>query len=192
MLRAERKGNGNGRVYTLTYLVKERTDEEGEDEEGNEKVAEAKVYVPHDASALKDLIGGGDRPEMEPICPRPTEAIEQLAEMFPGFGSVRNATACKRVCKAWAKSCKQIGVGSAKCVKGEIRALALVAAAECKDSDDGAEIRECRGDVKETYAEQRDALREDARDAKAACADHGEDCLNRCDIRFGDPVSIDD
>jgi len=193
MLRAERKGNGNGRVYTLTYLVKEGADEEGDDEEGNETEAEAKVYVPHDASALKDLIGDGDRPEMEPICPRPTEAIDQLAEMFPGFGSVRNKNACKKVCNAWAKSCKQIGVGSAKCVQGEIRALALVAAAECKDSDDRAEIKECRDDVNETYGEQRDALREDARDAKAACADHGERCLNRCDDLFDElPEPIDD
>jgi hypothetical protein len=191
MLRAERKGNGNGRVYTLTYRVKEGDDGEGDDEEGNETEAEAKVYVPHDASALKDLIGGGDRPEMEPICPRPTEAVDQLADLFPGFGSVRNARACNNVCKAWAKSCKQIGVGSAKCVQGEIRALALVAAAECKDSDDRDEIRECRGDVKETYAEQKDALREDAGDAKAACADYGEQCLNRCDVLFGastDPI----
>jgi hypothetical protein len=36
-LRAERKGNGNGRVYTLTYRVT--------DPSGNETDAEAKVYV---------------------------------------------------------------------------------------------------------------------------------------------------
>ena len=192
MLRAERKGNGNGRVYTLTYRVKVGVDEEGDDEEGNETEVEAKVYVPHDASALRDLIGNGDRPEMGPICPRPTEAVDQLAELFPGFGSVRNAKTCKNVCKAWGKSCKQIGAGSAKCVQGEIRALALVAAAECKDSDDRAEIRECRADAKQTYAEQKDALREDAGDAKTACADHGERCLNRCDDLFDElPEPID-
>jgi hypothetical protein len=38
MLRAERTGNGNGRVYTLTYRVTDRS--------GNETEAEAKVYVP--------------------------------------------------------------------------------------------------------------------------------------------------
>jgi hypothetical protein len=113
--------------------------------------------------------------------------------MFPGFGSVKKAKVCKNVCKAWAKSCKQIGQGSAKCVQGEIRALKLVAVAECKDSDHPAEIRECRSDAMETYAEQKDALREDAGDAKAACAGHGERCLNRCDDLFDElPVSIDD
>ena len=75
MLRAERKGNGRGRVYTLTYRVT--------DGEGNATDAEANVYVPHDASDLKDLIAmmGGGR--MDPICPRPAEAVEELTRIFP-------------------------------------------------------------------------------------------------------------
>ena len=31
---------------------------------------------------------------MDPICPRPTEAVAELAEMLPGLGSVRNERAC--------------------------------------------------------------------------------------------------
>jgi hypothetical protein len=181
MLRAERAGGGNGRVYTLTYRVT--------DGSGNETEAEAKVYVPHDYSDLKDLLGHdhGDR-DMEPICPRPTEAIDELADIFPGLGSVRNERSCNRICKAWRKSCNQIGAGSAKCVKGETRALALVGAEECKDSDDRDEIRECRASVKTRYKRLKAALREDADEAKDTCARYGRRCLNACDTMFDDDV----
>ena len=186
-LRAERAGSGNGRVYTLIYRVT--------DGSGNETEAEAKVYVPHDASDLKDMIGDddGDRDEMDPICPRPTDAVDELGEIFPGLGSVRSETACNNVCKAWTKSCNQIGAGSAKCVQGEIRALALIAAAECKDSDHRGEIRECIDEAKTEYAEQKTDLKEDANEAKATCARHGERCLNACDDMFGEvPEPIED
>lgn len=42
MLRAERTGGGNGRVYTVVYCL--------DGENGTEATAEAKVFVPHDAS----------------------------------------------------------------------------------------------------------------------------------------------
>jgi hypothetical protein len=187
MLRAERSGGGNGRVYTLTYLVTDRS--------GNETEAEAKVYVPHDYSDLKDLIGDhdGDHGEMDPICPRPTEAIDELAETFPGLGSVRNERTCNRICKAWRKSCNQIGSGSAKCVKGETRALALIGVAECKDSDDRGEIRECRDRVKARYKRLKAALREDAGEAKDTCARYGRWCSNACDDMFDDvPTPVED
>jgi hypothetical protein len=179
LLRAERKGNGNGRVYTLTYHVKE-----GDGDDSNETDGDAIVRVPHDASDLKDLIG--DRDEMDRICPRPADAVDQLADLFPGFGSVRNAKACNKVCKAWAKSCKLIGVGSAKCVQGETRALALVAVAECKDSDDRGEIKECRAEVKAEFAKQKAELKVEVGEAKTACKNHGERCINRCDDLFGE------
>lgn len=179
-LRAERKGNGNGRVYTLTYRVTDADD--------NETYAEAKVYVPHDASALKDLIGDDDRDDdkMGPICPRPTEAVDELADIFPGLGSVRNAKICNKVCKAWTKSCNQIGAGSAKCVQGESRARALIAAAECTDTDDRGEARECIGEARALYAKWKAALREDATEAKETCARHGRRCTNACDDMFGE------
>lgn len=182
LLRAERKGNGNGRVYTLTYRVT--------DSNGNETNAEAKVYVPHDYSDLKDLIADhdGDHSEIGPICPRPTAAIDELAEIFPGLGSVRNAKTCKTICKAWTKSCNQIGSGSAKCVQGEIKARALVKVAECKDSDDRGEVKECRGEAKTMYKRWKALLKEDAAEAKATCARHGERCLNACDDMFGGEI----
>jgi hypothetical protein len=191
LLRAERKGSGNGRVYTLTYSVKE-----GDGDDSNETDAKAKVYVPHDASDLKDLIGDddGDRDDMDPICPRPTEAVDELADLFPGPGSVNSDTVCKKVCKAWGKSCKLIGKGSAKCVKGETKALALVAVAECKDPDDRSGSKECRREVKATYREQKTELKQEARDAKEACAGYKEQCSIRCDEHFGAsiPESFDD
>jgi hypothetical protein len=178
-LRAERAGGGNGRVYTLTYRIT--------DGDGNETNAEAKVYVPHDASDLKALIGdNGDRGEMDPICPRPAEAVEELTAIHPGLGSVRTEKTCKKVCKAWAKSCIQIAKGTAKCVKGEERALALIGLAECKDSDDRGEIRECREEVKEEAIQQKADLKEEAREARDTCAQQGRRCLNACDDMFDD------
>jgi len=186
-LRAERSGNGRGRVYTLIYRVS--------DGSGNETQAEAKVYVPHDASDLKHLIGNGDghRGEMGPICPRPTEAVDELAGIFPGLGSVRNQTTCNNVCKAWAKSCNQIGAGSAKCVQGETKARGLIAAAECKDSDDRDEVKACRDEAKAEYDRRKAELREEADAAKETCARHGERCLNACEDMFGaTPAPIED
>jgi hypothetical protein len=183
MLRAERKGNGNGRVYTLSYSV-----EEGDDDEVNETKAEAKVYVPHDYSDLKDLLGHdrGDRDDMEPICPRPIEAVAELTAIHPGLGSVRNEKSCNNVCKAWAKSCDQIARGTAKCVKGEERALALIGVAECKDSDDRRGIRECKGEVKDELKQQKADLKEETNEARATCAQQGRRCLNACDDMFDD------
>ncbi|MCH8084188.1 MAG: hypothetical protein IH885_08120, partial [Myxococcales bacterium] len=181
-LRAERKGNGNGRIYTLTYRIT--------DGNGNETDAEAIVHVPHDASDLKDLIRDhdGDRGEIGPICPRPTKAIDELAEIFPGLGSARNAKTCKTICKVWTKSCNLIGSGSAKCVQGEIKARALVKVAKCKDSDDRGEIKECRSEAKTMYKRWKALLKEDAAEAKATCARHGERCLNVCDDMFGGEI----
>jgi hypothetical protein len=184
-LRAERAGNGDGRVYTLTYRVT--------DGGGNETEAEAKVYVPHDASDLKDMIGDDDedRDDMEPICRRPTDAVEQLTDLFPGLGSVRNERACNRVCKTWARSCQQIASGSAKCVKGEGKALALIAIAECKDSDDRTETRECLADVKTRATHLKGALKEDATEAIATCERQGKRCMNACEDMYGEePVTL--
>jgi hypothetical protein len=180
MLRAERAGGGNGRVYTLTYRVT--------DGNGNETEAEGKVYVPHDASDLKDLIGDddGDRDDMDPICPRPIAAVAELTAMHPGLGSVRSKKACDNVCTAWAKSCDQIAKGTAKCVQGEERALALIGVAECKDSDDRGEIRECIGEVKDEATQQKADLKEEANEARAICAQQGRRCLNACDDMFDD------
>ncbi len=179
LLRAERKGNGHGRIYTLTYRVT--------DGHGNETDAEARVYVPHDASDLKDLIGDDDDDldDMEPICPRPNDAVDELTEIFPGLGSVRNEKACAKICKVWTQSCGQIAAGSAKCVHGEENALRLISAAECKDSDDRSEIRECVADLKAERANQKTALKQEAREAGDTCNRQGRRCVNACNDMFG-------
>jgi hypothetical protein len=179
-LRAERKGNGNGRVYTLTYRVT--------DGGGNETDVEAKVHVPHDASDLKDLIGEEGPDEMEPICPRPLEAVAELTEVFPGLGSVKKETTCKNVCKTWAKSCDQIAKGTAKCVQGEEKALALIGVAECKDSDDRDEVRQCIAGVKVDLKGQKALLKREASAARDVCSRQGDRCSNACDDLFNDVV----
>jgi hypothetical protein len=93
---------------------------------------------------------------------------------------------CKRVCKAWAKSCDQIAKGTAKCVRGEERALALIGLAECKDSDDGGETRECIGEVRGELKQQKADLKEEANEARATCAQQGRRCFNACENMFAE------
>jgi hypothetical protein len=180
MLRAERAGGGKGRIYTLVYLVT--------DGSGNETEAEAKVYVPHDASDLKDLLidDGGSSSDMEPICPRPIEAVAELTAMHPGLGSVRNKKACYKVCKAWAKSCDQIAKGTAKCTLGEEKALAVIGVAECKDSDHSGEIRNCIQEIKDEASQQKVDLRQEYDEARDICVRQARRCANACDDMFDD------
>jgi hypothetical protein len=181
-LRAERSGRGGGRIYTLTYRVT--------DGSGNMTEAETNIYVPHDAADLKDLLDDGDNDdEMEPICKRPNDAIEELTELFPGFGSVRNLKACRKVCRAWTKSCKQIAKGSTRCVRGEQRALKLIDVAECKDSDDREERRECVADVRSEAAQDKAELKAEALEARDTCEAQGQRCYNACYDIF-DPVDV--
>jgi hypothetical protein len=106
--------------------------------------------------------------------------------MHPGLGSVWNEKVCNNVCKVWAKSCDKIAKGTAKCVKGEERALALIGVAECKDSDHPGEIRECIGEVQDELKQQRADLKEEAGEARATCARQGRRCVNACDDMFDD------
>jgi len=126
---------------------------------------------------------------MKPICPRPIEAVAELTAIHPGLGSVRNENSCNNVCKAWAKSCDQIAKGTAKCVKGEERALALIGVAECKDSDYRRGIRECKGEVKDELRQQKADLKEETSEARATCAQQGRRCVNACDDMFDDDVT---
>ena len=182
LLRAERAGNGDGRVYTLTYRASDADD--------NQTDAEAKVYVPHDASDLKDLVDDPDDvEEMELICRRPEEAVDAVVELFPGIGSVRNERACLAVCKAWTRSCTQIATGSGRCVSGETKARALIEVAECKDSDDREEIRECRGEVKDDLKDAKAELEAETLEARERCTDTGRRCANACEDVFGEDVT---
>jgi hypothetical protein len=180
LLRAERKGNGNGRVYTLTYEVT--------DGSGNKTEAEANVYVPHDASDLKDLIAMMDGGDIDPICPSPLDAVEQLTEIFPGIGSVRSERACNKICKVWAKSCTKIAKGSARCVSGEQKALAVIGKAECKETDDKDEFRACKAEIKADFVEQKAKLKDDAAESQDICNKQGQRCKSACTDLFDDVV----
>ncbi|HXV14865.1 MAG TPA: hypothetical protein VEC56_11730 [Candidatus Krumholzibacteria bacterium] len=180
MLRAERAGPGSGRIYTLVYRIT--------DGSGNTTDAEANVHVPHDFADLKDLIGRDDDDEedMEAICRRPADAVDQLAEMFPGLGSANDEGVCNDICRAWARSCDDIAKGSGRCVAGEEKALAVIAFAECKDSDDRRDIAECREAVKDELAAQKAELRVETDEARDRCANMGRRCANACDDMFDD------
>jgi hypothetical protein len=181
LLRAERSGSGDGRIYTLTYRVT--------DSNGNRTEAETMVYVPHDESDLKDWMDD-DKDEMEPICRPPLEAVEAVVDLFPGLGSVRNETSCHYVCKSWTRACGQVATGSARCAHGEGKALGIIEIAECRDSDDRGEMRECVADAKIAEAKARAELRRETTEARDLCAKTGQRCHNVCDDVFGEPVTL--
>ena len=182
LLRAERAGPGNGRVYTLVYRVT--------DGSGNETEAEARVYVPHDASDLKRLMDDddGDMGDLDPICRRPEEAVDRVFELFPGLGSTRNHASCHRVCRAWTRSCVSIATGSGRCAHGEQRALALIEAAECRDSSDREGVRECRIRVKEELQTGKEELKAETEESRDRCTRRGRRCANACDDLFDEVV----
>jgi hypothetical protein len=58
--------------------------------------------------------------------------------------------------------------------------------AECKDSDDRREIRECIAEVKDEAKQQKADLKEEANEARAICTQQGRRCVNACDDLFDD------
>lgn len=175
-LRAERSGNGDGRVYTLTYRVT--------DFAGNQTEAETRVLVPHDASDLRDMMVDVDMDDMEPICRLPMDAVEEVVDLFPSIGSVRDARACLQVCKAWTRSCTRIASGTARCANGEARARALIEYAECRNSEDRHEIRECMAEVRAELKGMKAGLKAEALEANGVCIGTGRRCANACNDLF--------
>jgi hypothetical protein len=126
---------------------------------------------------------------MDAICTRPANAVDRLAEMFPGLGSANDEGVCNDICRAWARSCDDIAKGSGRCVAGEEKALAVIAFAECKDSDDRGDITECREAVKDELAAQKAELRVETDQARDRCANMGQRCANACDDIFDDTAN---
>lgn len=176
LLRAERKGNGDGRVYTATYRVT--------DGEGNATYAKARVFVPHDEAQLKRLLDeyrDDDREDMDAICPTPTEAGDEFAEAIPRPASFQSSRECSRACRAWAQGCRGLTAAAGRCRSSELRAFAGLDAAECRDTDDRAYARDCQREVRDDYRAASYALREDARSARDTCQQLGRRCSDACD-----------
>ena len=175
LLRAERKGNGSGRVYTIVYQVS--------DPDGNTTEVAAKVHVPHDASDLKDLLGNhhGNGGDMSPICPTPEQAVEEFTDAhFPSLGSSVTRRICLASCRAWSRGCRRMARGAARCLSLEIRAVRAVENVECRNNDNGREIRACLGDLRDGVRRLKHDLREEHRESNQTCISGGRRCSNAC------------
>jgi len=175
LLRAERSGNGSGRVYTLTYRLT--------DGSGNETEAEVKVYVPHDFSDVKDRLGdmGGDRDEMEPICPSPAAAAGEFVDAVPEIGIYPDAESCIRACQVWTRGCRGIVNGTAKCIRSEMRSLLQLGFNDCRSLDDRSEVRECKAELKGEAAGYRARFRQSVADGGDTCESIDRRCTNACE-----------
>ena len=178
LLRAERRGNGDGRVYTLTYRVTDLA--------GNGTEVEATVHVPHDASDLRDMIArhGGDRDEFEPICPLPRDAAEEFLNVLPSVADFDSAKACVKACSTWSRGCSGIVGGTNRCVRAEIRAVAALQSQICKNEDDRTERRRCDNDLRRDRRTSRTSeVRESAKGAEI-CTDAATECEEMCNDYF--------
>jgi hypothetical protein len=182
LLRAERAGNGDGRVYTLTYLVT--------DPSGNQTEAQTHVYVPHDASDIQNHFDDGGKPgAYEPICPRPADAASAFEDVFPDLSHFVSERDCQKACKVWTKGCQGVVRGSAICFASEQRSLMALEVLACPTDRDGK--RDCMRGLKDAARQDKDGIRQEARDAAAACNDSGLRCNDACatlhaDDYFGD------
>lgn len=179
LLRAERSGRGHGRVYTLVYRVS--------DGAGNQTEAEAKVYVPHDYSDVRNRIMdemNGDREDMENICPRPDVATEEFIDALPDLSTFADRGSCIDACRTWNRGCNGISGGSARCVYSEIRALQRLDGEDCDAIEDRHERRSCRRAQKSDTSGSLDELRQQYREANATCESVGRRCANACNTLF--------
>jgi hypothetical protein len=178
LLRAERSGGGDGRVYTLTYEVT--------DASGNATEVDAKVHVPHDASDLRRLLDkiDGDEDSVHPICPGPVAAVDLFTDAFPELSETGSKRACLRACKVWTKGCAGIVKGTSQCLRAEGRSRVLLHALECRNEDDRGDARQCRKDTKNFAKRLAEQLRHKTREAGETCKRRGERCANACEDIF--------
>jgi hypothetical protein len=184
-LRAERKGNGDGRIYTLVYRVT--------DADGNSTDAEARVFVPHDASDLRDLIDdmGGDRNDLEPICPRPEDAAEEFTDALPSPSDFPTERACQSGCSAWERGCGGIVRGAGQCVRAEWRSLMALDQLMCRQESSRVRMRDCLNQMRTSQRNFQSEQRGEASEAGEICREEGEACSHRCD-RFFDAEDYED
>jgi hypothetical protein len=211
-LRAERSGNGNGRVYTLRYRA--------EDAAGNHSDGVARVSVPHDQACGGDKPHGdkgkghgGDRddddddddrgeerhhgrdddcddrphPRPEPpdvdVCPLPAEAVDLWAEVLPTPDEFETERACLGACRGWSTGCFQISAGALGCARSEKMGRFVLKLMRCLGIDDAERRQECLLRARETLTEMRDAIAE-FRAAAATCRERSADCRADCEGAF--------
>lgn len=182
LLRAERSGNGDGRIYTLTYRVS--------DASGNATDVEATVHVPHDASALRDLIAhrSGDRGEFEPICPLPADAAEQFLSVVPSVADFGSLNACVKACRTWSNGCLGIIGGAQQCVRSEVKSVLALEKQLCNEEDNRGERRRCANNLRREQRSSRNAEHRENAKGRAICADAASECVEMCnDYAFIEP-----
>jgi hypothetical protein len=172
-LRAERKGNGDGRVYTLTYRVT--------DGGGNGTEVEAKVHVPHDAHALRNLIDNeGDDTETQPICTEAGEAVEEYVELMPSPSDFASARSCVNACRVWSRGCKDVVRDARKCLRSELKNRSDLGDLICRDDDGREDRRACANDLRGELRNARAFGRSEGKRGKNICAEAARDCAETC------------
>jgi hypothetical protein len=198
-LRAERSGNGSGRVYTLRYRA--------EDAAGNGSDGVARVSVPHDSackgrdddSDSDSKKKGGDsrrdcdddhgRPPHRPdppdveVCPLPTEAVDRWAEVLPSPAEFESERECLSACRGWTTGCFQISSGSLGCARSEKMGKYFLKLMRCLGISEAEPRQECLLRAREALTEMREVTSE-FREAAARCRELTSDCRADCEGAF--------
>lgn len=188
LLRAERAGPGDGRVYTLRYRIT--------DAAGNETDVEARVHVPHDFADAKRLLEHemqGDRDAMGEICPRPDAAADQFSQAVPDLSVFSSRSACNRACQVWGRGCLGIVKGSSRCVKAERRSLFVLEKTDCLHLEDRARRRACLADARDMARDLKAELDRATQTGLRSCEDTAVQCARACEGLFANgDFAVDD
>jgi hypothetical protein len=125
LLRAERAGNGSGRIYALTYNASDAT--------GNQSPGVVQVLVPHDQGDLKAAQKAAKAAEK--AAKSEAKAAERAAKDAAKAADRRAkelAKAAKRAAKEAEKAAKEAAKAAAKLAKEQAKAAAKLAKEQAK------------------------------------------------------------
>jgi hypothetical protein len=172
-LRAERSGNGPGRVYTLSYRVT--------DGQGNHTWVSTEVEVPHDQSMHP---GDADRCDLRGICPLPSQAASEWGEVLPDPAGFENENTCNDACRKWDSGCTRMIAAAKSCAVTEARARESLGRAVCAGLADPAEQQSCEQDLRQQRSDFEQMLASDRETAEATCDSGADECYQGCDLEF--------
>jgi hypothetical protein len=172
LLRAERQGPGDGRVYTALYRIT--------DGAGNSSRAVARVVVPHDQGGGDDHGGGGGLDEGLLACETAREVVQDWTSRLPSPDLFDPLPVCLRACREWDKGCAAMANAASRCVQSEVRALASLGRLLCSSQEWRERRAHCAALQAETAGPDSEHVRRDLALALERCESQAEGCQDDC------------
>jgi hypothetical protein len=200
LLRGERNGGGDGRVYHVSFRA-----EDGQGGECNGTVA---VCHPHDQGQGEECVdggplfdstgpcdaGNGTLPPLADVCTHPETVLSHLHSLVSG-GLIRNSSrgnesVCEQACRMLGISCFVLASNALSCQSLGVTFASLVGTTLCRANSDFSEFIACFQFVSQVASEQRPGIqqilgtRSECQEVAAHCSDT---CSGFCGDGFCDP-----